>query len=375
MSPSETLHSWVEISLGALAHNLRQLRRLAAHPEALIGVVKADAYGHGLYAVAKKLHSEKVQTLAVATLTEAAVASSAAPKAKIMLLSPLLPSEYREIAGNPRWIPILSNLEEARLLEKAAKSARRRVDVQIKLDTGMGRLGGFEPEALGLLAYAQTTPLLRVVGILSHLASAEDGARESRLQVGRFEHFCQEAARRGLAVSPTHFQNSAGTLRFPHHKLGSRVRPGLSLYGMTHAPQAWKPNLKPVLSWKARILLVRNFPRGATISYGGTFRAPRAMRVGVIGAGYADGISRKLSNRGSVLIQGQRCRILGRVTMDCIMVDLTCAPRARWGDEAVLIGRDGSDSISANEMAVWAETISYEITCGISRRVPRIVGR
>lgn len=373
-----SLRCWAEINLPHLAFNLRRFRSLAGRSCEVIGVVKADAYGHGLPVVARRLWIEGVRTLAVANIAEAAVASRTVPGADILLLSPMLSAEIPAFLRHPkRWMPTLSSLTELRALEKAAARARKKVRVHVKLDTGMGRLGGFADEALRILQLIASSHHLSAAGLYSHFASADVDRAETLRQLERLQSFCRHASAAGIAIPPLHFQNSAGTIQVNARGLVAAIRPGLSLYGIPTPAAAWRHTfgphaLKPVLAWKTRVALIRDMPRGATISYANTFRAPRPMRVAVLAAGYADGVSRKLSNRGEVLIHGKRCRILGRVTMDMTMVDVTRVPRARWGDEAVLIGRSGKDEITAHEMATWAETNAYEVLCNISRRVLRV---
>ena len=378
MTTPDTLRCWADIHLSALSFNLRRFRLLISKSTEIMGVVKADAYGHGLFTVARALAHQRIHLLAVANITEAAIASCAAPRADILLLSPLLPSEFSEIPRHPRWIPTLSNLAEARLLEHMAIRQRKKVSVHVKLDTGMGRLGEFPLETLKLLRFIENSLHLRATGLYSHLSSADSSARESLLQWKHFQSLSHCAEAVGYSIPPLHLQNSTGLLRIPATQELTAIRPGLALYGVTDRPDLWKKRfgkgaLQGVLSWHTRIGLIRHFPRGATLSYDRTFKTRAPMRVAILCAGYADGISRKLSNRGKVLIHGHRCPIVGRVTMDMILADVTRVPSAKWGDTATLLGKNGSGEITAHEVAQWAETNSYEILCNISKRVPRIV--
>ena len=374
MPPPPSLRCWAEINLSHLAFNLRRFRSLVGRNCDVIGVVKADAYGHGLFAIAQRLAREGVKTLAVANITEAAIASRAAPRADILLLSPLLPAEISQL--QTRWIPTVSSLTEFYALKRSAQRSRTKLRVHVKLDTGMGRLGGFSDEILKVLQLIAESRWITATGLYSHFASADVDRAETLRQVGRLRAFCRHGRAKGITIPPLHFQNSAGAIHVDARGLATSIRPGLSLYGVPTPAAAWRrcfgPNaLKPVLAWKTRVALVRNMPGGSTISYANTFRASKPMRVAVLAAGYADGLSRKLSNRGEVLIHGKRCKILGRVTMDMTMVDVTRVPRAKWNDEAVLIGKGAGDEITAHEMAKWSETNAYEILCNISRRVTR----
>lgn len=375
---SPTLRCWADIDLSAFAFNLRRFRSLISKPTEIIGVVKADAYGHGLFAVAQALAHQGIRQLAVANIAEATIASHAAPRTNILFLSPLLPGEFPEIPRHPRWIPTLSNLAEARTLERSAARQCKKVRVHVKLDTGMGRLGGSPSETLQLLHFIHRSAYLHATSLYSHLSSSDSSATETRAQWRRLHDFVRLASTTHCPIPPLHLQNSTGLLRFSPHPRLSAIRPGLALYGVTDRPDLWRQRfgkhaLQPVLSWHTRIGMIRNIPRGTTLSYDRTFKTRSPMRVAILCAGYADGISRKLSNQGEVLIHGRRCSIVGRVTMDMLLADITRIPSAKWGDTATLIGKNGSDEITAHELARWAGTNSYEVLCNIGKRVPRIV--
>jgi len=343
----------------------------------VIGVIKADAYGHGLPAVAKALSAKRVKTLAVANIFEANAAVSSAPQSEILLLSPLLKEEIPEVVSHSHWIPTLSNLYESTAVEREAMRQKRRVAVHLKLDTGMGRLGGFPLDTLSLLKRIEKSRYLTATGLYTHFSSADTDEKETLHQFKKLQSFCRLAKEYGISVPAVHLQNSAGLMRIRGGKLVKGVRPGLALYGIPHPLHVWQhrfgsQSLKPVLTWKTRIALLRTVPAGTPVSYAGTYRTRRKSRLAVLSAGYADGIPRKLSNRGKVLIHGKRCRILGRVTMDMTIVDVTHVPKTRWGDTAVLIGKQGNDEITAHEFSGWAETNEYEVLCNIGKRVLRI---
>jgi alanine racemase len=214
--------------------------------------------------------------------------------------------------------------------------------------------------------------------MFSHMAKAEADPAACCAQLSRLMRPVDELARRGLRPGLLHLHNSAAVVNLPEDPRLALARPGIAIYGLGEPRAMWRRKLgdrplRPALSLKARVALVREVAKGATISYGGTFRAPRAMRVGVLPFGYADGFSRRLSNLGEVLVRGRRCRVLGRVTMDMTMVDLSGVPSARWGDEVVVLGRQGGDEITASDVADRIGTISYEVLCGIGARVPRVI--
>jgi alanine racemase len=377
VKPETSYRTWAEIDLKALKFNLRRLRSL--HPRCdLIGVVKANAYGHGMFAVAKTLAREGVRVFAVTNLLEAETISRAVSKSRILLLSPVLSEEIPLVVkSQPRWMPTISNQSELQSFEKEARKQRKRVCVHVKLDTGMGRLGSFPDEALQICEAIQKSSFLKLSGIYSHLSSVDINLNESLRQLEKLRLFCQTLIERGISLPQVHFQSSTGALRLRSNDYITSIRPGLALYGVPNPFSIWKNRfgarpLKPVLTWKARVVLVRDLPKGATISYQMTFRVKKPMRIAVLGVGYADGVSRKLSNRGEVLIRRKRCKILGRVTMDMTIVDISKIPKIRSGETAVLIGRSGSDEITAAEFAEWAETSPYEILCNIGKRVVRV---
>lgn len=377
MSTSKPYRTWADIDLRALVFNLKRIRSLIGGCE-VIGVVKADAYGHGLFGVAQSLARQGVNTFAVANLAEAQIASKAAPKADVLILGPLLAEEYAELVRHSRWMCTISNNQEFQTLSKEAARQKKRARVHLKLDTGMGRIGAFPQEMLKLFEKMDESRWTKVAGLFSHFSSADTDQNQSLSQLQIFKNFTRELEKQGFSLPPIHIQNSAGTIRFSAQDISDCVRPGLSLYGVATPFQSWKKRfgnqpLHPVLSWKTRVALIRDVPAGTTISYGCTYRTRTRTKIAVLSAGYADGIFRKLSNRGQVLIDGKRCPILGRVTMDMIMVDVSKVKKVKWGDTAVLIGKSKNDEITADEFAQWAETNPYEVLCNISKRVPRIL--
>ena len=248
-------------------------------------------------------------------------------------------------------------------MNKEATRVNRKAHVHLKLDTGMGRLGVHPADALALKQFIETSPHLALDGIYSHFASADADHVLTEKQWSLFKSFSDPNL-------TEHFANSAALLTRSDSHLDI-VRPGLALYGISTQDQH-QEKLKPILSWKARVTLVKDFPRGKTVSYGATYKTPRQMKIAVISVGYGDGYLRSLSNRGHVLINGTLCPILGRITMDQIMVDVTLVYGVKNGTEVTLIGKDKKDEILASDMAYWANTIPYEIWTHITPRVPRI---
>ena len=359
--------NWAEINLSALQHNARLLARVAA-PARLICVVKANAYGHGAARVARALRDlNAVEMLAVASVDEGAELRGAAVNAPILLLSALLPAEAPD-AARFELTPTIWTGELARAWSEAATKAKGAAPAHFKVDTGMARLGVHWCEAPARWRELQAIAEVKWRGVYTHLACTDAADDEfSARQIARFWRFVEEA-RIGKNVLK-HLGNSAATLRYPLANV-DLVRPGLALYGVHPCPDLCAPlDLRPVMTWKSRVTEMRAVAAGDSVSYGATWRAPRASRIAVIACGYADGYPRRLSNRGEILINGARCPIVGRVTMDQILVDATDAEKTvQIGDEAVMWGAN----LPVEEVAARAETIAYELLCGVSARVPRV---
>ncbi len=360
---SPSLRTWAEIDLNALRHNPKAVQRRIGAGRRIIAVVKADAYGHGAVPVARAIRDE-VAIFAVANTREACELLEAQIGRDLMLLSPCIPGERREVV-EAGVIATVSSASEA-----AAFAAFGPVRVNFKVDTGMGRAGVCESRAAEELLTVKRTPGVVVHSISTHLPVADEDEPWTRKQLERFagnlEHLriiAPEAA--------VHSLNSAGVFRFPDDA-GDYVRVGLALYGAGSVPET-AGELRPALSWKARISLVKDLPAGRGVSYGSTFVATEPMKTAVVPVGYADGFPRQLSGRGAgVLIGGQWCPVLGRVTMDQIVVDLRSVPEAHEGDEVVLIGRQGNAEIAVEEFAERAGTIPWEIFTGLKERVVRL---
>lgn len=369
MSP-EVLRSWVEVNIDALRHNALTLRSLCAEGTAFMGVVKADAYGHGIELVVPVL-APLVDWFGVANLAEALEVRDLAEKTPVMILGTALPSEWRGIREGG-FVPVISTWEEARGL--ASSHGEAPFGVHLAVDTGMGRIGVWEAEALALATKIRALPGLELSGVGSHFPAADEDDAFTVAQTVRFAALVGKLRAEGLVRGPAHIANSAGLILHP--EAGRDLsRAGLALYGVSPVP-GFGERLQPVLSWKTRVSLVREVGAGRGISYGRTFVTPRAMRVATLSTGYADGYQRHLSNRGGcVLIEGRRCPVLGRVTMDQILVDVSECPGVVAGAEAVLLGGQGEARISATDLANWAGTIPWEIFTGIGRRVARLAVR
>lgn len=358
---------WVEIDHAAIKHNLNVIRKLAGRAY-IMAVVKANGYGHGLNEVATTL-SKGVAIFAVASLGEALQLRQTEKTKPILLLSAALPAEYTEIARHG-FIPTLSSLEEAELFAKAAFKVRTKnfplPQIHFTIDTGMGRLGAQPSEAYGIVQAITKLPL-SIHSISTHLPSADCDTAFTKAQLKGFETLL-EKLRPLIPEVPIHVLNSAATILHPANAQ-DLVRIGLLLYGVSPVPKTQRL-LKPVLSWKAAVTFIHQIPKGQGISYGSSFIAPRTLKVAVLPAGYADGYPRQLSGKGAaVLINGKRCPVLGRVTMDQIIVDISKAGMVKVGNEAVLVGKQLGKKITATEVATQSDTIPWHLFCGITARV------
>jgi alanine racemase len=357
---------WAEVDLDALAHNLQTLKEKVAGAQ-IMAVVKANAYGHGAVGVARALVEAGAEALAVVCTEEAQELRQAGVMAPILVMGPT-PPEDAPLLVELEVATAVASWEMAQALAQAAAQRGRVHPVHIKVDTGLNRFGLPPREALLLAQALRHVPSLRVEGLFTHFAAAEDGDKDFTL--AQFREF-MAVARQVPWVPLRHVANTATILDMPELAL-EMARPGLGLYGCHPPGMERSLPLRPVLSLKARLMRVMELAPGQTVSYGRTWRAHRPSRIGLIPCGYADGLPRALSNRGWVLVRGRRVPIVGRVCMDMTMVDLTTVPEAQVGDEVVIIGRQGDEEVTADEIASLCYTISYEILCGIGPRVPRV---
>jgi alanine racemase len=356
---------WAEIDTEALRRNASKVRERIGSAE-LLAVVKANAYGHGMIGVAEAL-ARDVQLFGVANIEEAIALRAALPH-PIMILGPALPQERVEIARRD-IIPTISTLEEAEDFNRLAEG--RKVSVNFKVDTGMGRVGVPEGVALSLFEKVSKLSRLHIHSVSTHMPVSDEDAGYTRDQLARFRRVVENFRARVPGDYKAHVLQSAGTLGFADRPF-EIVRAGIMLYGISPLPDQ-QSILEPALAWKTRIGLVRDLPKDTSISYGRTFITAKPMKVGTITAGYADGYPRHLSNRNAaVLVRGRRCALLGRVTMDLMVIDLSDVRDAAAGDEVVLMGKQGDAEISCSELADRAGTITWEIITRIGSRVRRV---
>src|SRR5438477_3873184 len=357
---------WAEIDRGAVRHNAALIKKRLGPNVEILAVVKADAYGHGMIPVAQAL-SKDADLFGVANLTEAIVLRGAVEQ-PIVILGPALPQERSSIAEHG-FIPSVSAWEEADQFNRLASN--KKVLINFKIDTGMGRMGVPAQEALALFKKVNALPHVEIHSVSTHLPVSNEDEAFTRDQLRGFSALIKKLRAEAPGNYKVHALQTAGILEFADEPF-EIVRPGMLLYRISPLPQ-FQNLLRPAMTWKTRIVLIREMPTGHGISYGRTFITPRSMRVATLAAGYADGYPRHLSNRGtSVLFGGQPCPLLGRVTMDLIMIDVTSLPQAVVGDEVVLMGRQGDQEISCAELAERADTITWEITTRIGRRVQRV---
>ncbi|MYD73296.1 MAG: alanine racemase [Chloroflexi bacterium] len=359
--------SWAEINLAALRHNVDLLRRQAS-PAGVAAVVKADAYGHGAITIARAALEAGAARICVFTIREAVELREAGIDAPILCLGPVLAEDPDPIAALEIGV-VVDSATTVRRLAEASQRAARTIRVHINIDTGMQRYGLQPAQAIELAHVARSVDVLELEGVFTHFADAGNSQRQPSLDA--LQRFQATADQIGAPLR--HAAASAAVFNLPQASLDF-VRAGIALYGIDPTPHLKDPTaalLQPVLSWRTRLLAIRQVARGESVSYGGLWTAERDSRIGVTGVGYADGLARRLSPGGDMLVRGQRAPIRGAICMDTTMIDLTEIPNATVGDVVTVLGADRSQSISAWDIAGRLDTIPYEILTGISDRVPR----
>ncbi len=367
------LRCWAEIDLAALERNLRRIRASLPDHINYVAVVKADAYGHGLHQVAARLMHAGADLFAVATLAEAIALREIGPGWPVLLLSPLVPDEDDYVPQHDVTVTI-SSVDEVNRFERAAIKANRPVKVHLKIDTGMGRAGVWHEESVAVYAAIRGATRLRLAGIYTHYPSSDDDPAFTAEQRRRFRTALAGFPHLNPSELLIHADNSAGLETIERAGPFNAVRIGLLQFGVLPRRGSLLADVsaEPVFSFHTRVGLVKTLPAGTAISYGQTYRLPREARIAVLTGGYGDGINRLLSNRGEVLIRGQRCPILGRVTMDQTIVNVSALPNVESGDEVVLVGRQNDAEIDVVEFSAWADTVPWETLCSVTKRVPRI---
>ncbi|HEV7397777.1 MAG TPA: alanine racemase [Pyrinomonadaceae bacterium] len=368
--------TWAEIDLDALANNFKIVRESVGSDISVMAVVKADAYGHGAVECARRLAAEGAEWFGVATPEEGVELREAGITQPILCLGGFWPGQ-EAVCINHQLVPVIYRLDMLASLNQAAIAAGVTADIHIKIDTGMGRLGVRFDQLEEIAAHLSDFKNLRLDGLMTHFAAADDHSCEplTHNQVERFDSAVALFREQGFNPEHLHLSNSAGI--FDHSEArGTMVRPGGVLYGMWRdvLDQTHKHELKlhPVMSVRSRICLLKWVPPGETIGYGCTFEVSRPTLVATLPLGYHDGYMRGLSNRGRVIVRGVYASVIGRVSMDLTLVDVTNISGVIVGDVVTLLGTDSGLTITAEDLARISGTISYELTCGISERVPRV---
>jgi alanine racemase len=360
-----------EIDLAAFRQNLRWVRDRIGPQRALLAVVKANAYGHGIIPISQAAVSENIQGLGVAFIEEGIQIRRAGITAPILVMAGLLQEEAEQFLKH-RLTPVISSPDQLEPLKRLASKTTRPMGIHLKIDTGMGRLGLLERELGPFIERVSAVKKIEILGLMSHFADDElTDSRSAEDQIDRFEKVHRRIESLGITIPLLHMSNSAAIVGLKRAWF-NLVRPGIVLYGYAPPSPGSDPiPIKPVMTLKTRIIHLKRVPAGTSISYGRTFTTRRESLIAVLPIGYADGYSRAWSNRGQVLIDGRRLPVIGRVCMDMTMVDVTDLPTVKIGAEAVLIGAQGTETLWADALARQLGTIPYEILCAVSHRVPR----
>jgi alanine racemase len=364
------------VSRDQIARNYRNVCSVVGPGVQVCGVVKADAYGHGAIEVSRVLLAEGVQWLAVSSVDEGVnLRCGGIHQTRILVMGGFLPYEGEALADYD-LTPVVHSMEQIRQVDAVARSSGRPLRYHLKIDSGMGRLGT-RATASEILETVSGPKHARLEGLMTHFASAADYSTDQTDTQLAYFHSVASALEAG-GLRPGHLHTSSTNAIGYGRRAGwhNLVRAGHALYGYVSPARGDAPaqllDVHPALTWKAKLLAVKDIPEGALVGYGGTFRAPRAMRIGIVGAGYADGIFHRLSNRGKVIANGKTTAILGTISMDLTTIDLSHTEALRAGDEVTLLGQEGDARLDAQQVARVAGTISYNILCSISARVRRV---
>ena len=367
---------YAQVDLGAIAENAEKLHKNTADRTRLLGVVKADGYGHGSVPIARRLEGlDYLFGLAVATPEEAHALRAAGIAKPVVILGYAFPYSY-EMLAREKIRPTVFSPRDVDALEEGARRAGRPLTVHIKVETGMNRIG-IRPdrEGLSFVETLRSSEWISIEGIYTHFARADEADKTSAVkQLETFQEFLHMIKKElSLEIPVRHCSNSAGILEMPQANM-DLVRAGIALYGIYPSGDMGREKtvLRPALSLYSHIVHIKAIEPGESVGYGGTFTADRPMKIATIPVGYGDGYPRELSNRGWVLIHGRRAEILGRICMDQFMADVTKIPEAAVGDKAVLLGQDGGEYLGVEELSELSGRFRYELVCGIGARVPRV---
>lgn len=367
--------AWIEVDITALKKNIRNLKKCTAEDVEFMGVIKADAYGHGALKVAQVLREENVKRFAVVIIEEGIQLREAGFTEPILILGHTLAEDYRKLIEYD-LIPIIYQYSQALKLSEAARQYNKKVKVHLKIDTGMGRLGFIpDKQAINDIKKINNLAEIELEGISTHLSTADQiKGKHVQQQFKKFMDFTKELEKEGIKIPLKHVANSAATINFPKMHL-DMVRPGTSLYGLYPGQEMRKNptiDLYPVMSIKAKLVHIKRVPPGTGVSYGRTFVTKKDSVLGIVPLGYVDGVFRLLANRGEVLVHGQRCPMVGTICMDQFMIDVTEVEDVQAGDEVVFLGEQGQERITADEIGALAGTISIEVVTRLGKRMPLV---
>lgn len=374
-APTFPYRCYALISRRQIAANYQSVRAALGPAATVLGVVKANAYGHGAVEVSRVLIAEGAKWLAVSTVEEGVALRQAGLAVNILVMTGFLRYEWEALREHA-LTPVIHSLEDLAALDGLAQAASRSIDYHLKIDSGMHRLGTRAGVA-EILAAVQSARSARLSGLMTHLASAADYTnQQTDQQASQFARVCEQLGAAGVRPMYVHMSATNAIAYGRNAPWLTMARPGHALYGYVSPARGNAPSpilsVQPALTWKAKILTVKEIPEGALVGYGGSFRALHSMRIAVIAAGYADGVPHRLSNRGKVIAAGKLAAILGTVSMDLTTIDVSHAPELQPGDDVTLLGREGDAYQDAQQMARQAGTISYSILCGIAARVERV---
>lgn len=370
---------WIEVDLDVIVHNMEAMNQHIADGTQILGVIKTDGYGHGSVPIAKCLEERDfMYGFAVATPEEAQMLRDAGIRKPILILGYSFPYCY-EMLAREDIRPTVFRYDSITELEKAAEKTGCKVKVHIKVDTGMARIGITpDEEGLKFVEYLMNRKGIEIEGIFTHFAkSDEEDKADARIQLAQFDSFLQLIRERlGLQIPLKHCSNSAAILEMPEANM-DLVRAGISLYGLqpSNEVRGEAIGLRPALAFYSHIVYVKTIHKGQQVSYGGHFIAEKDMRIATIPVGYGDGYPRTLSGKGYVLVRGKKAPILGRVCMDQFMVDVSHIPEAKEDDVVTLIGTDGAEAISAEDLEELSGRFNYELVCDLGKRIPRVYFR
>lgn len=370
------MRAWAEINLDAIRHNYNEIRKITSPDAKIMAIIKADGYGHGFKAIASVLLNNGVDAFGVATTDEALQIRKAGFTLPVLILGVVLDDEYKKAIENEISLCV-ANIETATEISEIAKKTKKNAKIHIKLDTGMGRIGFVcgdnDSDVKEEILKIASLPYITVEGIFSHFSRAdEEDSAYTDFQFEKFSKICSSLKKEGLDIPYCHICNSAGIIQFPKYHL-DMVRSGIITYGLfpSEVVDKNKLNLIPAMTVKTKVTNIKEIKHESQISYGGNYKAMPGQKIATIAIGYADGFSRILSNRASVLVNEKEAKVVGNICMDQCMIDVTHIDSIKIGDEVIIFGSDGNNTITVESVALLLGTINYEVVCSVGKRIPR----